>query len=402
MYSFIDPDTDGLAIRFCAEAERLWAIERRNERDSLTNIAAAEFLCLGYLGQGRDHAIVAYVSEASNMGKRMGLFGTQDEDPMEEPSDSSPETAEAARARMHTAWGPPSMAIPEPNTPHGPDVDSHSANQGHQPISSGYMGHTFPYVCRFWSILSEVSEVYSGDGQLPWGSSGSLSFAEFKFRELLAWSNSMPSRLSENHHNPHHVQILHLWFHAAILDIFRPHIQGMSAGARHLRTFASMAITPDAVCASSVAQMKYLITNYRLNYGSSACTILWHTALIYVINAILNGPKEENWYSDILLCVYAYESLGRSWRVAGAIAKGLLSLIMQKSDVPSRTARRILHDLERNPDHFPGEIRATFMVDLNLALSDPGSATVEHLAKQFEDNVLLKDYTTVLDNSRKQ
>ena len=103
-----------------------------------------------------------------------------------------------------------------------------------------------------------------------------------------------------------------------------------------------------------------------------------------------------------MLCIYAYERLGRSWRVAAGIAKGLLSLTMQKSDIPSRTARRILHDLENdNLGGISGEIRATFMADLSLALSDPGSATVEHLAKQFEDNVLLKDYTTIFDGKER-
>ena len=70
------------------------------------------------------------------------------------------------------------------------------------------MGETFPHICRFWSILHEVSLLYCGDGKLPWGASGSLLFAEFKFRELLAWSNNLPSRLSQAHHNPHHVQVL--------------------------------------------------------------------------------------------------------------------------------------------------------------------------------------------------
>ena len=117
------------------------------------------------------------------------------------------------------------------------------------------------------------------------------------------------------------------------------------------------------------------------------------------MNAILNGEKTDNWYSDLLLCIYAYESLGRSWRVAAGIAKGLLSLALQKSDMPSRTARRILRDLENGqPMEFSGPIRATFMADLSLALSDPNSATVEHLAKQFEGNMLLKDYTTFLDD----
>ena len=105
MYSAIDPETDSLAIRFCTEAERLWATERENKRDSLTNIAAAEFLCLGYLGQGRDHAILAYVSEASSMGKRMGLFGAEGQDAMAEPNQCAEGVDAAMKARMHASWG---------------------------------------------------------------------------------------------------------------------------------------------------------------------------------------------------------------------------------------------------------------------------------------------------------
>ena len=145
-----------------------------------------------------------------------------------------------------------------------------------------------------------------------------------------------------------------------------------------------------------------MITVYRLDYELSAYSILWHTALIYVTNAILNDETQDNRSFDLLSCIYAYESLARSWRVAAVIAKGLLSLAMQKSEMSSRTARRILHDLENGRlDQFSGEIRATFMADLNLALSNPSSATVEHLAKQFEANVLLKEYTTVLDQLKR-
>ena len=75
-------------------------------------------------------------------------------------------------------------------------------------------------------------------------------------------------------------------------------------------------------------------------------------------------------------------------------------MTVQKTDMPSRTARRILDDVENEHlDPVLGEIRATFMADLDLAQSDPDSATVEHLAKQFEDNVLLRDFTTILENT---
>ena len=102
MYSTIEPEIDALVMSFCTEAERLWAIERNHEQDSIMNVAAAEFLCLGYIGQGRDHAILKYVSEASNMGNRMGLFGVQN---TIEDKGVSEVMDEAIKARMYAAWG---------------------------------------------------------------------------------------------------------------------------------------------------------------------------------------------------------------------------------------------------------------------------------------------------------
>ena len=75
--------------------------------------------------------------------------------------------------------------------------------------STDYMGQTFHHLCRFWSIVHEVSLEYHGSGQPPWASGATLRFAEFKFRELLAWSNSLPTTLSSEHSNrPHHVKIM--------------------------------------------------------------------------------------------------------------------------------------------------------------------------------------------------
>ena len=76
MYSYIDPKIERLVSDFCCEAERLWAAERMSGQDSVTSIAAAQFIGLGYLG---DHAILTYISDASEMGTRMGLFGGEDD-----------------------------------------------------------------------------------------------------------------------------------------------------------------------------------------------------------------------------------------------------------------------------------------------------------------------------------
>ncbi|PNY25245.1 N-terminal fungal transcription regulatory domain-containing protein [Tolypocladium capitatum] len=428
MYSAIDPQTDELTARFCAEAERCWEMERGT--NSTVNIAAAQFLSLGYLGQGRDHAVLQYLGAAYNMGIEMGLFDVEDGAPS-----IAKLTGEAKCAHMYAAWGvfnwislltraapvsmmslfyhqpglhcpryPPRLPIPDGHPEHETD-GSNSPHMTHAPALPAYMGRTFPHLCQFWRIMFEVGLVYYADGKLPSSdssSSATLRFAEYKFRELLAWSNNLPLHLSRNGQSPHHVQILQtdcsLWFHAAVLDIFRPCVQGFSQSRRRLWTFSSPGSSPAAVCAASVAHLKRLIIDYRLNYESSTYTILWHTALVYVANAILHNTKEEGWFCYFLLCVYGYERLCRSWRVTEAIFKGLLSMTLRNGDISSLTARKILRDLQGNSlVRVPGRIRATFMIDLDLALSDPGSATAENLAEHFEDNALLQDYTNVLD-----
>ncbi len=120
MYDYIEPGIEDLAASFCNEAEHLLAIERSAGRDSITSIAAIELICLGYLGQGKDHAILAYVSEASDMGVRMGLFGIE-EGNGDANADGDVDTShpinvkqrtrmhripnEAERAQMFAAWG---------------------------------------------------------------------------------------------------------------------------------------------------------------------------------------------------------------------------------------------------------------------------------------------------------
>lgn len=151
---------------------------------------------------------------------------------------------------------------------------------------------------------------------------------------------------------------------------------------------------------SSSTRLKRLIVNYRLNYASSSFTILWHTALIYAANAILEHTEDKGWYSYLLLCLYGYRDLSRSWRVAKAISKGLLSMALRQGDLSGATARRLFRDLDtRNPDEVSENIRATFMLDLELAPNEPELATVERLAADFEGNAMMMDYTTIMEEN---
>ncbi|KID83776.1 N-terminal fungal transcription regulatory domain-containing protein [Metarhizium guizhouense ARSEF 977] len=105
MYSAIDPQTDQIAIRFCTEAESHWTAERHKGNDSILILAATEFLCLGYLGQGRDHVVLRYLTEAADMAGRMGLFNTEGQVSGMETSSYSNLAGAAKTSHMYAAWG---------------------------------------------------------------------------------------------------------------------------------------------------------------------------------------------------------------------------------------------------------------------------------------------------------
>lgn len=187
-----------------------------------------------------------------------------------------------------------------------------------------------------------------------------------------------------------------IWFHTAVLCLFKPCIQEF--GVARLRSLTRSISSPDIVYAASIAQLKELVVQFRLHFASSTYTVLWHTALIYLTNELLVNPKDEDFFFYFLLCVYGYERLRRSWRVTASISRALLSMALRKGGITSSTARRILKDLRA--DNFRkkyGEIRATFMADLDMAESDPSNATVERQAEDFEHNAMLRDYTNILD-----
>lgn len=50
------------------------------------------------------------------------------------------------------------------------------------------------------------------------------------------------------------------------------------------------------------------------------------------------------------MCIYAYKSLSRAWRVAVCISKGLLSLAMRKSELKSDTALTHFTTMEARHD----------------------------------------------------
>lgn len=237
----------------------------------------------------------------------------------------------------------------------------------------------FAHACRFWRVVHEAGRA---------GGGGALASAEFKFRELLAWSNGLPARLRRDG-GGRHAEVLLLWLHAAIVDIFRPFV-GPQQPRRTLRTFSSRGSSLEAVYAASVGQLRRLALACR---PQPACSILWQTAMTSVADCVLDGTPEESWSPYLALCVHGRERLGRA---AEAITRTLLSLALRKSDDSGHAARRILRDLDGRGGGGRGgggDVRAAFAADLSLA--DQGA--VESLAARFDEKAMLKEYTHILD-----
>jgi hypothetical protein len=75
MYSALDPTVKEYIPQFSDETEKRW-VEVRST-DSLLTLAGMPLLGLAYLGDGKDHYTLMYVSEVNSIGIYMGLFGIE-------------------------------------------------------------------------------------------------------------------------------------------------------------------------------------------------------------------------------------------------------------------------------------------------------------------------------------
>ncbi|EXK25623.1 hypothetical protein FOMG_17724 [Fusarium oxysporum f. sp. melonis 26406] len=100
MYSTSVPEVRKYLPQFSEEAEKRWSEEKAI--DSLLNLAGTQLLGLAYLGEGKDHYFLTYVSEANAMGTRRGLFGVNPEVVASKVREITPELQNAT---SYAAWG---------------------------------------------------------------------------------------------------------------------------------------------------------------------------------------------------------------------------------------------------------------------------------------------------------
>ncbi|KAI1317618.1 hypothetical protein F5Y16DRAFT_392614 [Xylariaceae sp. FL0255] len=400
-YSAFNKAAISHASAFGAEAEKLWLLEA----DSYLGVAGGVLLSISLMGHGKDHAVLKYANEAMEMGHRLHLFAT---DLASIPRQYDNLSLDEERSALcYAAWGAFNWNVmisvfyrqPGSKTPHLPPTlpipGAHNITSNGSNTDEGrLLGKLFPFLCAFWRLVHKVNWIYYAVEESP-PLNLRATLAEYAFRELVAWVERLPMFLIRRDRNPHYVTVFHIWLHTAILDMFQPFINKPPSEAPRLDTFTAEDNTPEALYQASLNQLKHLVIDYRTHHAASTYSILWHTGLIYLAHGVLSG-NDPDWHLYFLLCIYGYERLSRPFRVVESISQGLLSMALRDTNMSGTEAHRILHrlkshGLERVKKDLKEQIRATFMVDLDLALTDPDAATAEHLAGDFDDLALFQD-----------
>jgi hypothetical protein len=387
-YCATNPGAATSASKFLDEALKLWKLN--SAHDSLMTAAAAQLLSLICFCNGKETIAQSLRDDGKRMAERMELFGVVSDDASISRQREMP--LPALRATSYVAWGcfnwlvlqshhyrdqpalyPPSLPIPGRDEPVAQLPD--------------YMGNTFPESCRFESIRARLILTYNANGwdaeRIP------LKFAESVYQEFLAWMDSSPVAVARDDKGEHHVLVLRIWYHTAIMDVFRPFL----GKKLKLTTFDTADCTPEQVFKASLEQLKHLAIYYRLSHVSATHSILWHDALLYVANAVVNDVSDPDWHFYFVMCLWGYIGLYPAFQVAGSILQGLLYVAIRLERIDMKTARCLLYRLRQRGDHHGvTESTSATKVDLETAVKDHDAAQADALAKKMNDLEIFEDF----------
>ncbi|KAM0713464.1 hypothetical protein Q7P37_010426 [Cladosporium fusiforme] len=402
--------TDELALSLKSEffraANALWQDVR--SVDDVSTVAGSQIFCLACSCEGYDVLAEDLKHAGYEMAIRLGLLGCPS---MQQAA--SHESEKQHRSRCHTAWGvynwlsfhtfyykqtpvadPPKLPIP-----------SDKWKSFRDDVSSLFgISQTFISLCKFCSILRPIMDFFApGSHEFPLHHRMTVATVERAFHDLLSWAdeNINDSAKVDAVDQPHHALLMQIWFHTAIMEIFRPFY------GRHvsLNTFDTRHSTPEIVFWSSLTQLEHLVLEYRQSHPSAQNSMLWHVALLFIANSIIRQPTGSNWRFNLLLCMYSYIDLAGSFRLANGFLRSILYMALVRKVVSTGDAQEIMSKLPRdNPVGADAvaqrpRVGSGHIVDLDLAVDDPSVSQVSDLAEKLDD-VLMFDAFVLLDENQ--
>jgi hypothetical protein len=110
-----------------------------------------------------------------------------------------------------------------------------------------------------------------------------------------------------------------IWYHAVVLDIFRPFIADEKQ--HDFKKWTSLAKPPEAIFAASVKQLKRLILVYDAQHESSTYSVFWHAGLMYVANAVIKDLGGDDWKFSFFFAFVVIQNCLRRFNLPVALHK---------------------------------------------------------------------------------
>ena len=155
---------------------------------------------------------------------------------------------------------------------------------------------------------------------------------------------------------------------------------------QELAKFTASLISPRSVYSASTRQLKRLVLCYRANCESATHSILWHTGIVYLANALVEDVSDPSREFYFRLCLSSYRDLFASFRIAKGVLQGLLSIAISRDMISGPEARLFMKHVNYIGKHhrLVNALDMTWILDLNLALTDPEAAQVDVKAGEYK------------------
>jgi hypothetical protein len=374
-----------LSAQFLNEALRIYDAE--GGVDSLTTVAATSLMSMTWTTLGKDKAGRRLQVDSAKMAERLQLYGESTvaaNSPLE-LSDESVETAAGA-----TAWGSfnfqmvMSMSYHQEPIPKRPPKFRIPGNvwTSTQKHDVPRINATYTAICKFWLIIFDMNYLYYSEKSIL------ISSAVAIFQRLLDWADALPAGVERSQHDPDYVLNLHIWFHTAIVDLFRRFENDLPQP--RLPAPAGMDATPKAVVAASIEQLKHLIYRYRADCESAKYSIIWQSGMLYLVNYILRDSFSNEAQFYFWLCMRGYQYLARYMPFVSGVAQSLIVMANLQGGTLTDDAQKLLEEV-RDENHRSQEFFSAYPVDLEMASKDPSLATMEQLASRFQEQISVVD-----------
>ncbi|UZP39173.1 hypothetical protein NXS19_006989 [Fusarium pseudograminearum] len=374
-YSQFEPRAQPLSFAFLKEAKKRW--RDLPDYNCVTTLTSAMFLTLTCNQHGQDRVGLFYLDASAEIGRRLGLFGADDAKILGVDDDD-----ELRSAASYAAWGsfgwhslhsvnfrtkhrilhPPSLPIPGDVS--GPPLFDH-------------MGGTFTWICKFWLVTHTIfGEGFNNFSRMP------MSHAHQMYQLLLDWAVALPDEVKRTDTCPHHVLVLHVWYHTSIIDIWRPFLE------RHQEEDAAQSSTAIAAHTASVQQLKHIIYTYRTRFELTNATMVMTPGFLTLINEIYRHPEAPDAQFWFILASRGCLSIASWCKGLRGITEGLMTIGWQNGTFRRQgwAGNSMIEDIRTATRALvqDGAYSSLYPISLDSVSEDMNDIGMEALAGEFQ------------------